>query len=810
MRLRQILVLTSVLIFFYALYLLLFAKQYSRVPRDSTIIQDDKKQADFFNNQGASSKDNGEYLQALNYYFKALEMYQKSGDKEGIATVTHNIAEVYRHLGEYITALEYYQRALSYFESPENINLQKLSASLHGMGLIYYQLGQYDKSLDYYQQALAFRQKLQEKEQPKEELLQLKKQTGETLNNIGLVYAELENHKSAIEYYQQAINTYENIDKHDIDTNYATILNNLSLSYTELNQHEQALETITKALEIATKLDNKLDLANFSDTLGTVYRNMGKYNEALAQYQQSLITIQSVGEKPLEIAVLNNIAKLFQQQNRTSLAIIFYKEAVNLTEEIRIELTSLTIDEQKQFTSTIEENYRNLADLLLSQGRILEAQQVLELLKIQEISNYTRSGKVSGDKQQTIATNEQETEVLNTHGTLIALGKKISDCETNNCDDNTYNQLLDDQEIISQEFQEVVNQLEEKIKQSQANDTAFLDPNKITATSAKIVEAQPDTVLIYPLILEDKIWILWASSGGITSSIEVDNVSKKELSKTVLKFRELLQSATTNLTELNSTAKKLYDWLIPQQLAEELTQNKIKNLVFSLDSVTRYIPIEVLFDGENYLLNNYTISTIISAELTDLDERLPSSPSILAGGLSIAVAGFNPLPNVELELDNIVINSPEDKIGVYQGSTLLNQEFHRKSIRNNLRNHNILHIATHGKFVPGDNKKSYLMLGDGEKYPIPEIEKLRGLDKIHLVVLSACETALGGEGNDGTEIAGISYYFLNQGVDTVIASLWQVDDESTSLLMQYFYQNLDSGMSKAEALRQAKLSLING
>ena len=83
------------------------------------------------------------------------------------------------------------------------------------------------------------------------------------------------------------------------------------------------------------------------------------------------------------------------------------------------------------------------------------------------------------------------------------------------------------------------------------------------------------------------------------------------------------------------------------------------------------------------------------------------------------------------------------------------------------------------------------------------------------MVLSACETALGDTGQDGTEIAGLSYYFLSGGAKAVMASLWEVNDQSTRLLMEQFYSNLaksttDSPITKAQALRQAQLSLIQG
>jgi CHAT domain-containing protein len=100
-------------------------------------------------------------------------------------------------------------------------------------------------------------------------------------------------------------------------------------------------------------------------------------------------------------------------------------------------------------------------------------------------------------------------------------------------------------------------------------------------------------------------------------------------------------------------------------------------------------------------------------------------------------------------------------------------------------------------------------MGNGEKLPIPKIELLRNLGGVHLVVLSACETALGGTGQNGAEISGISYYFFNGGAKAVLATLWAVNDASTSLLMQQFYKKLATGkFSKSEALRQAQISLL--
>ena len=154
-------------------------------------------------------------------------------------------------------------------------------------------------------------------------------------------------------------------------------------------------------------------------------------------------------------------------------------------------------------------------------------------------------------------------------------------------------------------------------------------------------------------------------------------------------------------------------------------------------------------------------------------------------------------------------------MGIYPGLEFLNKDFNWRSLRDNILGHKLLHIATHGEFVPGSPDASYLLLGTGEKLAIPKIATLQDLSNVSLVVLSACETALAGTGQDGTEINGISYYFLNSGAKAVMASLWKVNDDSTRLLMQNFYSNLAKAtatapITKAQALRQAQLSLLRG
>jgi CHAT domain-containing protein len=321
--------------------------------------------------------------------------------------------------------------------------------------------------------------------------------------------------------------------------------------------------------------------------------------------------------------------------------------------------------------------------------------------------------------------------------------------------------------------------------------------------------------------LKDKLWLLWATEGKVIGKREITNVGRQKLNEEVLKLRLLLQKPDSDLAELQKSARQLYDWLI-QPLEAELKAGNIHHLVFSLDRGTRYIPMAVLFDGEKYLIEKYTVTTFISAEFTDTEDRLPPNGAdtpILGVGAAKA-PGYDPLPNVPAEIDSIVReNRPNDAQGIYPGNQFLDGDFTFLSLRDNLKGRKLLHIATHGEFVPGDQYLSYLVLGNGEKFSIADIQVLGDyLDDVHLVVLSACETALGDsfltdpKQEEGIEINALSFYFLVSGAKTVMASLWRVDDTSTSLLMQRFYCTMANGnttMTKSQALRKAQLSLLN-
>ena len=769
------------------------------------------------NNLGTLYKSQGQYNKARKVYEESLWIRREIKDAYGEAISLNNIGEIQRLTGKYSTALETYQKALKIFRKLEthltsfdNKAIPILSVTevrngkssvLHNLGSLSTDLGTYNDAINLFTQSLNISTSLND---------QLA--VGRTLNNIGLLYTDQQKYSVALEYYQKALAARQEAgDRPGI----AATLNNIGLLQIKLNQPNQGIEPLQQSLSIYQKLEDKASIANTLDSLGTLYTALGQTDKAFSSYNQALQGAKDINLPPLQAVILSNTGKLLSQTEQPELAIAFYKQSVNTYQSIRQNTIGLDPDLQQSYTESIADTYRTLADLLIDQGRLAEAQQVLELLKLQELRDFTRS--TDDTPQGEIALLALEQEILAKHNnSIIQFSKKLNQCEQTNGDCAA---LRDDLDALTDAFYEEATAFQTELRQRLAQDPAFLTADQLSGVATQVVTAQSGTALIYPLVLEDKIRLLLAipagEKGAVFRTVDVEGVGQQQLWQVVSRFRDRLSTNTSDLSKLQTDAAQLYDWLI-RPLEAELSQDKdIQHLVFALDRATRYAPMAALYDSQTnqYLAQKYATSTILAAELTDTNDRLPAASdqvSVLGLGLSDPVSGFAALNNVPTELDTIVQqDKPTDTKGIYNGLELLNGAFDFRSFRDNIGDRQIVHIATHGAFKPGQPENSFILSGKGDPLRIKDIKKLRNYMKdVHLVVLSACQTAVGGPDETGIEIPGISFYFLQNNVKSVMASLWLVNDASTSELMQRFYANLAAGQSKAEALRKAQLSLM--
>lgn len=304
------------------------------------------------------------------------------------------------------------------------------------------------------------------------------------------------------------------------------------------------------------------------------------------------------------------------------------------------------------------------------------------------------------------------------------------------------------------------------------------------------------TAVIYPIVLPDRLEIL-VNIGTVIQQFESE-ISATELTRLVNDFRDNLQRDQGD-DEYKEIGEELFDAVLAK--AEPALQKAgVDTLLVIPDGSLRTIPFSALFDGEEFLIEKYAIATTPGISLTLPKPLDVEQATLFAGGVSDAVQGFSGLPGVPVELQRLEAN--------YGAAVLQDQDFNRSAIQGQLSSpdYSIVHIATHGHF--DSNPQESFLLAYDDKFTMDLLEESIGQrgDPLELLVLSACETAVG----DNRAALGLAGVALKAGARSAVATLWQISDAATVEVIQTFYAESDQPTTtKAKALRAAQLQLIN-
>jgi len=284
-------------------------------------------------------------------------------------------------------------------------------------------------------------------------------------------------------------------------------------------------------------------------------------------------------------------------------------------------------------------------------------------------------------------------------------------------------------------------------------------------------------------------------------------VNRDTLNRLVLNLREALQNP---LRDPRPASQALYRVLL-SPLEQALEGAKAQTLMWSLDGALRYVPIAALHDGERYVAERYRTVIFTPASHARLKDPVTPAWRALGLGVSKAHAPFSALPAVPDELRAVIHEGSPAASGVLPGVIRLDERFTLDGMTSALRERfPVVHIASHFQFRPGRDADSFLLLGDGQQLTVSAMRTLPGIfSGVELLTLSACDTASGGISADGREVEAFGVVAQRQGAKAVLATLWAVDDRSTSELMRVFYRERQLGMTKADALQRAQLTLLH-
>ncbi len=528
----------------------------------------------------------------------------------------------------------------------------------------------------------------------------------------------------------------------------AAVLNHLGRAYADLGQRDKALDFDHQALALWREVQDRRGEAFALSTIGRVLSDQGKLDQALPQKLAALSLAKAAGDPDLTGGIDASLMIDFRAQHRLEEAIFFGTEAVNAYQLMRRNITGLDQSLQEQFAQSKSATYRTLAELLLQANRLSEAEQLLDLLKEQElhevvIGTVDQSDPHAAPLNLTRAEQQVETDLASHEQNLVAL----SDLSAQ------YAALMTQPNRTPQQSAQL-RTLEVKIEAGNSDVSDFfrktlypeLAQNSSTQAANAVLAEEKSEISRLQNTLADLgprvigIRLLLGDEHAYAIVITPQSRRRYELKVTPAQLNDKVQQLRAELRSPASDPKPhladLYSIVIAP-IETELaaierapqTKDHAPTLLWSLDGVLRYLPMAALYDGQRYLAErfNNVLFTPESYGRMTAPGPTKSSLRVLAMGLSKSYRGLPALPGVISELDSVV-HDPADPAshGPLDGVLLPDERFTWSAIKTQLAPGSgfpIVHIASHFVLESGSGAEPYLMLagndaGEPQGFPL--------------------------------------------------------------------------------------------
>jgi CHAT domain-containing protein len=629
--------------------------------------------------------------------------------------------------------------------------------------------------------------------------------------NTNEILLSLANTEEAI--YKQARNKYYEVEEPDFKNEIVNLIQQQALKSLEIYQQVNLMSGKFSVTQLKSQLHHLSLLINFEKWL-TV--DLNSANPKLVEIRNQI--------QPSVNRVLKN-SSTFSQLSATQRVYAKLNFANSLSQIPNQELRSLAIEYGQSALETAKSttNQRIKSYSLGTLGKLQLEKSEAYFVKALSLAQSIQAQDIAYQWQQQLGNlyNKQgrAKEALRMYKSAIDNLAQIRDSilPSNNIDIQFFFQqeiepvYRDYMKLLfkdsSPNLKEVI-QINERLQTAQLEN--FLKCGKLDLIALNEI---PDLNSAYGIIhiidLDDTIEVILQSSDRSLHHYSVEaNLIKDHVSDLLWSLQDH-KLATIDVQQILLPSQALYEKLITP-IASYLPASG--TLIFILDKSFQSIPMGILYDGKNYLLEQYSIAATFGSRIrypkplskkrfTALIAALSKpSPSLLDRN---APKGVRSLAKAKEEVKDVQNQTQSSLI-------LLDEKFTSLRLEQEINKNNfpIVHISTHGQFS-SDPLKTVLLAYD-RVINIREFDKLlkgkvqTDADAIELLVLSACQTAKGNK-RSALGMAGVA---AQAGARTTIATLWLVDADSTALLMEEFYKGLKNGISKAEALRIAQLTLM--
>ena len=748
---------------------------------------------------GAVHQDLGDDAEAARLYETALALSRAAADAAGEAKALNSLGGLHRLRAEYGRALERYGESLA---QRRRLGDRAGEATVLGnLCLVYQNLRDLEQALEHCERSLALAREAGDRAVE-----------ANALNNLGAIHRAQGDYRRALDDYEGSLAIKRSLPD---PAGEARTLNNLGELHRLLGDPDRAVDLLSQSLAIKQAIGDRPGEGASHQNLGTLYLELGRAEQAREHFAQVLALQGADGRAEQVWRALDGLSQVHAATGSPQLAILFGKQAVNVLQSIRAGIETLDPALQRLFLQDKQAVYRRLADLLIDQGRFLEAQQVLAMLKEEEYFDFVRrSAEVDPRATRaslTVAEAPWRERYEAIQARVAAIGQeygKLMLKEPLSADDQAHlGALGEDLKAARQAYYAFLEELRVAFAAEAPVEFGKRDLDSLMAFRGTLKELGHGAVLVHYFVTADRVRMIVTGPDASTPPVHRESVvSRSRLNALIWRYREKLVDPCQ---DPSAEARELYGYLIAP-LAGDLEAYGTQTLMVYLDQALRYLPLAALQDGEGQVADRYAVVMYTVAAKASLQAPPVREWRVAGLGASAGGGGFPALPAVREELDGIVKEGEADPHGIWPGRTYVDAAFTADQLRRVLYGgFRVVHLASHFKFAPGTEADSFLVTGDGGHLTLEDLKTgdfpFTGVD---LLALSACETGLGGSGGDGREVESFGALAQNQGARAVLATLWEVPDRSTALFMEQFYTRRQGGRTKAEALRETQRAFL--
>jgi CHAT domain-containing protein/tetratricopeptide (TPR) repeat protein len=797
-------------------------------------------EANTLNNMGGVYSDWGENRKALEYYQQALPLEQAVQDRAAEEATLDGIGFLYRTLGEYQKALEYHQRALLTARAAGDSRGE--AYVLVNIGMVYSNLGEKQKALEYYQPALT---RFREVGDRRAEAV--------TVNNIGLAWHEMGENRKALEYYEQALPLRRALGDRSGE---ATTLTNIGAAHQNLGDKQQALEYYLQALPLRRAVGDRSGESATLSNVGKVYMDLGDNAKAMEYAQQALALTKAVGDRDREKAVDFDLARLETTRGNLAEARSYYESGLRIQESLRSSIASPEL--RASYFATRQSAYAGYIGLLLR----LEKSQPSEALKrlAFETAENGRARSTLEMLRESHADIRQGADpaLLEKEGSLTTrltalAGRQVRLLSGKHTEEQAA-AMQRDVDALENELQQV----QAEIRGNSPRYAALTQPQPMTLPQIQRRVLDASTVLLEYSLGQDGSALFVVTPDSLHAfelpkQAEIDSAARRVYELLTARNRRVNGETEAQRRVRIAQAERDYPQaagaLTRMVLAPAADELRGKRLLVVADGALQYIPFGALPEpgGTAPLVVGHEVvsapsAAVVSAVRSEALNRKPArnlvavlaDPVFEAGDPRVAGGHSGEGSAVrDIELERAAVDTGVAEDGLHLPRLVFTRDeaetiaklahpgFQALDFRANLAtatsadlgSYRIVHFATHGLLNAEHPGLSGLVLSLVNEHGEPR-DGFLSLSAVYnlnlsadLVVLSACQTALGKEIR-GEGLVGLVRGFMYAGAPRVVASLWKVDDVATSLLMERFYRGmLVEKRPPAAALRAAQVNL---